>query len=311
MKKYKTYRTLVCLAVLSGCGGGDDANSIAKTIGAYYSWMSSEIQEAWASDYFGQGTRITIVDAFRESISNKPFSGNLGDGEKLQLHGEWVSDQIAMLAPLSSQNLHDLSNNQAVSLEAGKLNIINLSYGMIGEPDVNGNPYEDLNWSKREQSIIDYASNNLALVVKAAGNDGVAIDEINQSGNFEYLNLDLIGAQAAIFVGALNAHGTIDNPAKLANYSNYAGDNVVAQDQFIVVGVTGNITDLYGTSFAAPIISGYAAVLGSKFTSASPDIIKSRLLETARTDTIAGYNKGIHGKGEASLSRALAPDSID
>lgn len=311
MKKYRIYRTLVSLAVLSGCGGGDDANSIAKTIGVYYSWMSSEIQEAWASDYFGQGTRITIVDAFREGMSNQPFSGNLGEGDKIQFHGEWVSDQIAMLAPLASQNLHDLSNSQAVSLEAGKLNIINLSYGVIGKPDVNGNPYENLNWSQREQSIIDYASNNLALVVKAAGNDGVAIDEINQSGNFDYLNLGLIGTQSAIFVGALNYHGTVVNPAELATYSNYAGENVVAQDQFIVVGVTGNITDLYGTSFAAPVISGYAAVLGSKFTSASPDIIKSRLLETARTDTIAGYNKGIHGKGEASLSRALAPDSID
>ena len=182
---------------------------------------------------------------------------------------------------------------------------------MFGEADKDGNPHTNFSWSQREQSIVDYASNNLALVVKAAGNDGVAIDGINKSGKFDYLNIDLIGTRSAIFVGALNSHGSVDNQASLADYSNYAGENSVAQEQFIVVGVTGNITGLYGTSFAAPIVSGYAAVLGSKFTAASPENIKNRLLQTARTDTITGYDKTIHGKGEASLSRALAPDSIN
>lgn len=301
----------MCFAFLSGCGGAGDASSLARALGAYYSWMSSEIQEAWAADYFGQGTRVTIVDAFRESMSNQPFSGNFGEGEKLQLHGNWVSDQVALLAPLASQTLQDFSNTQPVALEAGKLNIINLSYGMMGAADTTGSPVLTSSWSQREQSIITYATNNLALVVKAAGNDGVAIDAITEDGTFDYLNIDLIGKRAAIFVGALDAHGTTKKPAKLASYSNHAGSNVVAQDQFVVVGVTGSITGLYGTSFAAPTVSGYAAVLGSKFTSASPETIKNRLLETARTDTISGYSKSIHGKGEASLSRALAPDSIN
>ena len=85
------------------------------------------------------------------------------------------------------------------------------------------------------------------------------------------------------------------------------------QSKFLVVGVTGGndaYYKLYGTSFAAPVISGYSAILGSKFKTANPTKISNQLLATARTDTIANYNVGIHGKGEASIARALAPVSI-
>ena len=76
------------------------------------------------------------------------------------------------------------------------------------------------------------------------------------------------------------------------------------------MGVEGNKTGLYGTSFAAPIVSGYAAIIGSKFTSANATQITNQLLNTARQDTIASYNASIHGRGEASLTRALAPVAI-
>jgi len=101
------------------------------------------------------------------------------------------------------------------------------------------------------------------------------------------------------------------NGGSLAWYSNYAGSNSTVQNQFLVVGVDGNLTGLYGTSFAAPIISGYAAVLSSKFTSATPTQVASQLLLTAREDTIAGYDVAIYGQGEASISLALSPLSIN
>lgn len=145
---------------------------------------------------------------------------------------------------------------------------------------------------------------------KAAGNDSVAVGSGNGSGNFDYLNAALIGTQSTIFVGALDRNGNTANKASLAWYSNYAGIDATVQNQFLVVGVEGNKTNLYGTSFGAPIISGYASVLGSKFTSASPTHIVDRLLDTARTDTIQGYDARLHGRGEASISRALAPAAI-
>ena len=70
-----------------------------------------------------------------------------------------------------------------------------------------------------------------------------------------------------------------------ASYSNSAGDNVLVRNNFLTVGVAGDKTGLYGTSFAAPSVSGYAAVLGSKFTSATLTQIINLLLTTARQDT--------------------------
>jgi subtilisin family serine protease len=70
------------------------------------------------------------------------------------------------------------------------------------------------------------------------------------------------------------------------------------------------MTGLAGTSFAAPIVSGYAAIIGSKFRTATPTQITNQLLTTARQDTIANYNAAMHGRGEASLARALSPVTI-
>ncbi|TGU20811.1 S8/S53 family peptidase, partial [Mesorhizobium sp. M4B.F.Ca.ET.150.01.1.1] len=104
-----------------------------------------------------------------------------------------------------------------------------------------------------------------------------------------------IGKPTAIFVGALSSNGTTTNKAQLAWYSDYAGSNALVQSHFLVVGVEGDKTGLYGTSFAAPIISGYAAIIGSKFTSATPVQITNDLLNTARTDTLVNYNPAVYG----------------
>lgn len=180
------------------------------------------------------------------------------------------------------------------------LNVLNLSYGAYAKSGLT------IRWDKQESSVLEYAKQGAAVVVKAAGNDsGTAIGEANKAGEIDYLSRDLIGAPSAIFVGALTTNGTDTSPASMASYSNVAGTNTVVQNQFLVVGVEGEKTGLYGTSFAAPVVSGYAAVLGSKFTSATPTQITNQLLRTARKDTVKDYDVTIHGQGEASIANAL------
>lgn len=163
----------------------------------------------------------------------------------------------------------------------------------------------------------------------------------------DYLSLALVGAPGVIFVGALQTNGydfetatekyTTD-PALMASYSTIAGSlgygNSKFSDQYLVVGVdagrtfdpnrldggefvnygsacgTVDGTCLYGTSFAAPIVAGYAAIVAQKFPQpsgqiAKPSDVATRLLETARKDTVVGYHVNIHGQGEACLSCAL------
>jgi len=278
-----------------GGGGGTSAPVLQP-------WMSQEVGEAWSQGFQGQGVTITVVDDFR---SNWGYYGNLTGKTELLRHGEWTLKEASLIAPKSTMRAHDFTSGKRVGLNRG-LNVLNLSYGMMAPAG-----YTSVGWSAQEASIIDYARKGSAVVAKAAGNDyGTAVGAPNANGQLDYLNRDLIGAQAAVFVGALNANGSVGQPSALAAYSNVAGPNTTVQKQFLVVGVEGDKTGLYGTSFAAPIVSGYAAILGSKFTKATPTQITNQLLSTARTDTVAGYNPAIHGRGEASLSRALAPSAI-
>ncbi|WFP78631.1 S8 family serine peptidase [Mesorhizobium sp. WSM4906] len=290
------------------CHGGASICVSAKipvvkaTTQAVQSWMSPDIGAAWAAGYKGQGVTITVVDDFS---SSSRFSGNFGIGTQYQRHGEWTREEASMIAPSATIRSKDFSTGSAVSLASGR-NVLNLSYGMYASAGYSVN---QIGWAPEEKSIISYATWGSAVVSKAAGNDSVAVGGVT-GGQQDYLDLALIGKPTAIFVGALSTNGTTSNKAQLAWYSNYAGSNTAVQSHFLVVGVEGNKTGLYGTSFAAPIISGYAAIIGSKFTSATPVQITNDLLNTARTDTLVNYNPAVYGKGEASLSRALAPVAI-
>jgi subtilisin family serine protease len=271
----------------------------ARTV---YSWMSPEIGDAWRSGYKGQGVTITFVDDFN---SASKFGGDFGTGKQVLRHGEWTRLEGSLIAPSAAIVSQDFTSGRAVALARG-LNVINLSYAMYANA---GYKASQISWGSQEGSIINYAAGS-AVISKAAGNDSVAVGAANSSGQVDYLNLALVGKSSAIFVGALNSNGTTSQLASLASYSNKAGNNALVQNNFLTVGVAGNKTGLYGTSFAAPIVAGYAAVIGSKFTGATPTDVTNRLLNTARKDTLMNYSAAVYGRGEASITRALAPASV-
>lgn len=268
------------------------------------SWMQSEVADAWARGYRGQGSVVTVIDQYQGGTKN---FGNLGLGPRALQHGEWTKMQVGMIAPSALMDTQDFTETQTVRLYSRYLNVLNLSYGFVGPA---GFPAHLIPWADRETSIIQYATNGDAVIIKAAGNDGVAVNTASATGRFDYLNQALVGTQA-IYVGALSTHGTPDALASLASYSNFAGPNALIQNRYLTVGVLADNTGLSGTSFAAPIVSGYAAILSSKFRGAAPNDVADQLLDTARTDTIQGYTPSLHGRGEASLARALAPASIN
>jgi len=275
------------------------------TANALQSWMNPDIAGAWAAGYKGQGTTMTFVDEFSGS---DPFSGNWGTGAKTQLHGYWTSQEAALIAPSATVVLKNFNTTNAVTLAPKGLNVINLSYAMFAKAGYSVN---QIGWSNQEASIISYAKTGKAVISKAAGNDSVAMGTRTASGLQDYPGDALIGAQSAIFVGALTTNGTTAKKASLAYYSDTAGSNTAVQSHFLVVGVQASTTGLAGTSFAAPIITGYAAILGSKFTTATPTQIANRLLTTARKDTLVNYNAATYGMGEASLANAVAPNKIN
>jgi len=273
-----------------------------STVGNSAPWMHGDVAQAWSQGFTGRGANITVIDDFN---SGYRFQGNLSGTVETLTHGEWTRKQAAMVAPGARVFTKDFTtSSSAVKLQRG-FNVMNLSYGVFA---VDG--LTNIRWGQQEASLINYAKDGRAVVVKAAGNDAVAVGQANSAGRVDYLNRALIGQASAIFVGALSRNGSESQPASLAHYSNVAGSDLTVQQQFLVVGVEGAMTGLYGTSFAAPVVTGYAAIVHNKFNKASASQVATQLLSTARQDTILNYNANLHGRGEASLSRALAPTAI-
>ena len=267
----------------------------ASTAFAQQAWLyqSPEVWAAWRQGYQGQNTVINIHDGFTTE-----------DGFN---HGSWVSWFAATTAPSASVVGHQYGGQAIVGITPNKLNIFNMSYGLYS-PTGTGPLVAST------AAIIGYAQKGQAVVTFAAGNDAVPMGGVvtsgSERGKIDIMSVPLAGQPSAIIVGALSTNGTTSKPASMASYSNTASASPVFQKNFLVVGVDTSAGIPAGTSFAAPIVAGYAAILGSKFTTASPTAVANQLLNTARTDTVAGYNPAIYGRGEASITRALAPASI-
>jgi subtilisin family serine protease len=261
---------------------------------AQQAWVSPEVGVAWSQGYLGQGVRINMIDDF--GVSCDRIYG--------RCHGAWTTWQAQSVAPSASVITH-AQGGGVVGLITASLNVFNLSYGL----------YSPLASSASEVALVGYAQSGKAVVVKSAGNNGIPVGAAVPSGEYrgriDNLAVSLAGQPSAILVGALSKNGTTSSPASMASYSNVAGTSPVVQRNFLVVGVDSSaLGGLAGTSFAAPVVSGYAAIVGSKFTTANAAAVANQLLNTARTDTVSGYNAATYGRGEASLTRALAPASI-
>ena len=300
-------------------GGGDPVD---PTLPPTFNWMHPDVELAFTQGITGVGSHVTILDSF----SGTAISGNLDGTSEWRYHGGWVSYTARLVAP--GAEFTDLANPSGVEYGSDHItnhyaatsgvNVVNMSFGLFDPLDVVVDADYSLGTALWDSLVVEaHNPNGLAVFVKAAGNlNGQTVDAGTLNLGFpgephiDNLNTLLIGAENALFVGALEKNGTTKKKARIASYSTIAGDNTAVQDMFLVAGVDSRKTGLQGTSFAAPIVSGYAAMLGQKFGSATPDQIVDQLLLTARTDTISGYSRAVHGKGEACLSCALAPTAI-
>ena len=283
-------------------------------------WIHPDVGVAHGQSFDGTGSYMITVDNFFGSS----FSGNLTGTDESLNHGQWTYLQSSLVAPGALGRGLDHNENGATNISTiygaiAGVNVVNLSFGLFDPAGTNvGDPNYTLG-SVLWDSLVTEAIAGTAIFVKAAGNTSGGTVDGTVRMRFgsprpqqaqDVLNLSLIGAQGAIFVGALDGNGTTSNPASIASYSTIAGSTTAIQDMFLVVGVEDSVTGLAGTSFGAPIVTGYAAILGNKFNSATPGAIVDQLLSTAREDTILGYDVSIHGQGEASLFNALSPIDI-
>lgn len=259
----------------------------------------------WRLGWTGKNVKIGVLDEFN---SNEIFD----------THGDQVSLVVNSVAPEAQLTTYNFTLTQQAAedafqnLNAQDVFIINNSWGSArfshtsGDEDTNFDANVS-NWVSLRYKITGTNSyDEKMLFVFSAGNSGeYCPDKRIQECSFypavlhRQRALGVEDSEAYIWVGALTDDGTA-----LAEYSHSAGDMgadfIVAHDDVLSAG------DLAGTSFAAPRVSGAAALIRHKFPGLDGFQLKQLLLSTAQDIGEPGVDP-IFGHGKLDLSNALSP----
>ena len=262
---------------------------------------------AWQQGWTGKGVKVGLADNFNAN-------GILDD------HGDYVAIVAGSVAPEASYVAMDMlnSNNDGQDFTADEAlayfeengyHIINASWGISKHNMDTGAVLATFDTLVAEAvADFDAAAEDAkhALIIYAAGNSGIwcpgkriedcnakaaEIDDLREAG-------ETVG-QKLIFVGSLD-----DGVNTMAGYSIIAGDLmndfIVAHDDVLSAG------DMSGTSFAAPRVTGAAALVSHKFPNLAGEQIKQVLLQTA-TDLGATGVDATFGHGKLNVAGALSP----
>ena len=282
---------------------------------------ASEVMDAWKLGWTGKGVNILMEDFlyFNEGAYHGVITSLLAYryAPGATFYG-WNIDSASL-----NTSVVDIDNNNVTNKSGAviKLGVVNASYvGLNLLAD-----YRDVTSRFMNPSFQGQVNYTDAVITKAAGND-------RRSSEMEPINKAMAGipslSNRVLIVGALTQAGDVKKPVDIASYSNRAGTDPLVNSRYLLAsgttpfnsgdlavnGVSINSTNSRnsnaGTSYAAPRVAGMVAIVRSKFPNLSASQTASIMLDTARYDTLTCYpacDSAIYGKGEASLSRALAP----
>lgn len=142
---------------------------------------------------------------------------------------------------------------------------------------------------------IKYAAENDVLIVNAAGNEGINLDETRVYPNDEWPGQDIEIADNFINVGAMTSEYGSNMIAGFSNYGKSTVDVFAPGAGIYSTTPLNEYEFLSGTSMAAPNVAGVAAVIRSLFPKLSAAQVKTVILESGlspRTDVIVGGDSG-------------------
>jgi hypothetical protein len=313
---------------------GNSVQGLFVGSGPTYAAPHTDVIDAWNQGWTGKGVDVVVADGFLAP----------------ETHGVIVTSLVARYAigasyfgiPLdiysqSTTNVFYIDGTRANLQTTRNIGVINTSFGVNysnGTSDAARATTDNLtsvatlrsNWTNILKGSVGFVYQGInltdAVIIKAAGNDAITSDK--ESFVKAYADDSSIKGRLLV-VGALD----FDTNGKgfIASYSNTAGTNTNVKNRFVTAsgGTPFSTGDIYlngtrvegsefgnnrGTSFAAPRVAGFAAIIRQKFPNLDAVKTSSIILDTARYDTLScnpNCDSNIYGAGQASLPKALAP----
>jgi hypothetical protein len=286
--------------------------------GPIFTTPSADVLAAWNNGWTGNGKNILTVDYFSSANSCGFFNVTACHGITTSLISGITTAPGATKYLLDWNGTDTVRNFNGTTATPTSMNVVNLSYTYVGQGAQTASN-QVANFLKS-----NYQSFNLsnAVITKSAGNSSVTSNNDILSKTLAY-NSSI--APRLLIVGAVSGNGTTSSPVNISYYSNTAGTDLALANRFVLANgnapwstfdvkinnsvIPGSSSNM-GTSYAAPLVAGYAAIIQQKFPGLNAANTSNIILDTARYDTLTCYpscDTFIYGKGEASLSRALAP----
>lgn len=190
----------------------------------------------------------------------------------------------------------DVANAIRYAVDNGAT-VINMSFG------------KSFSWNKQiVDEAVKYALKKDVLLVHAAGNDGKDNDSTGNYPNDQFKKRGFFGPKFAknfLEVGALNFETGADMVAPFSNYGDTRVD-VLAPGMAIYSTTPDNgYGDAQGTSMAAPVVAGVAALIRSYYPQLSAAQVKEVLIESSIPKNIM-----VNVPGEDDMQKKLSEISV-
>ncbi len=279
--------TRVALSIM---GEGQSFGEIKRDLDEYLEQLSNEYNYHYNLDY---NPRHIIGDNYAD-VNERYYGNNDVQGPDAS-HGthvagiigavrtnntgiKGVADNVRIMSvrtvPDGDEHDKDVANAILYAVDNGA-SVINMSFGKGASPNKDA-----------VDRAVRYAAKRDVLIVHAAGNDGKENTTDNNFPNRRFAKKGLFSPKYAsnwIEVGALNWAGGENLAANFSNYSSKYVD-VFAPGVDILSTVPGNEYRKFpGTSMAAPMVAGAAAVLRSYFPKLSAAQVKDIVIRSAAT----------------------------
>lgn len=206
-----------------------------------------------------------------------------------------IADHVAIMGvkiiPDGDERDKDVANAIKYAVDNGA-SVINMSFGKGYSPE-----------KYLVDNAMQYAAKRDVLLVLGAGNESTDIDADPKYPNDTYAKKKLFGCKRAknmLSVGALSPDG---GELAIAEFSNYGKNEVdVFAPGVYIYSTTPDSTYEYlsGTSMAAPVVSGVAALIRSRYPDLSAVQVKDIIMKSVRKLPAAVTQPGTFDKVSAS-----------
>ena len=276
------------------------AASEAEFNANYAAWKSINLSAAYDAGLSGKGVTVAVIDnGFLDTHQEFEDKGKfIRIGDYTQNHGTSVASIIgaaqndlgmqgvAYNAIIAAAAASDIKNDDGTDSKCTKCYAINEIFEALKDDKYKDVKIINASWGGKEVTAALGGIPN-KLLVAAAGNDmalNPAYPALTPKSDSSLKNV--------ISVVAFNQNVSKDNPQFLASFTNLAGEAAnwtISAPGVRFYAATGTADDAYddkfsGTSAAAPVVSGAAALVQEKFSFLTGKQIGDILLTTANND---------------------------